>query len=190
MSERRSALPGARFEGEVTVTEAGLTGMVTLRADIASASIRKVVSAVSGVSFPDQGCAVMEGERGVLWLAPDEVMLIVPHAEAESAVSDLTKKLESADHLTVNVSDARAVFRIEGAGAREMIGKLSPADMRPAAFAPGTLRRTRLAQVPAAIWMTEEGTVHLVCFRSVAGYVFDLLSTAAQPGTLPEHFST
>ena len=83
----------------------------------------------------------------------------------------------------MNVSDARAVFRIKGPNTREVLAKLAPVDLSPQAFGPGMIRRTRLAQVPAAFWMEDTDTAQLVCFRSVAQYVFDLLKTAAQPGS-------
>ena len=43
-------------------------------------------------------------------------------------------------------------------------------------------RRTRMAQVPAAFWLDEAGNFHLICFRSVADYAFELLKVSAQPG--------
>jgi sarcosine oxidase subunit gamma len=49
-------------------------------------------------------------------------------------------------------------------------------------------RRSRLAQVPAAFWMPDAETFQIVCFRSVARYMFDLLSIAAQPGSEVGHF--
>ena len=54
-------------------------------------------------------------------------------------------------------------------------------DFAPAAFTQGMFRRSRMAQVPAAIWMTDEETFQIICFRSVAEYVFSLLKVAAQP---------
>ena len=41
------------------------------------------------------------------------------------------------------------------------------------------MRRTKLGQVAAAFWI-EDGGITLVSFRSVAAYVFDLLSNAAE----------
>jgi len=72
---------------------------------------------------------------------------------------------------------------VRGPHAREVMAKLAPVDLAPAAFTPGMFRRTRMAQVPAAFWMPEEDVFRVVCFRSVAQYVFDLLSIAAQPGS-------
>jgi sarcosine oxidase subunit gamma len=47
---------------------------------------------------------------------------------------------------------------------------------------PGELRRTRAAQVAAAMWQ-QDGGFTLVCFRSVAAYVMGLLTHSAQPGS-------
>jgi sarcosine oxidase subunit gamma len=73
-------------------------------------------------------------------------------------------------------------MHVSGAGAREVLAKLCPVDLSPDAFTPGMFRRTRMAQVPAAFWLDAEDTFHLICFRSVADYAFNLLKTAALPG--------
>ena len=78
------------------------------------------------------------------------------------------------------VSDARAVFRIEGDKADQVIRKLSPVDLD--RLEPGELRRTRAAQVAAAFWRQGDGFT-LVCFRSVAAYVMGLLSHSAMKGS-------
>jgi sarcosine oxidase subunit gamma len=59
------------------------------------------------------------------------------------------------------------------------MAKLCPVDLAPGSFGPGQIRRTRLAQVPAALWMDSDDSFRIVCFRSVAQYVFDVLRTAA-----------
>lgn len=188
MSEARSALPGAAFEGLASIGDAGLRGMVTLRGDLGSAKLKKAVKDVAGVAVPDTRRGAFAGDRGALWMSPDELLILVPHAEADDAAAALGKALEGTHHLAVNVSDARAVFRISGEGWREVLAKLTPADLHPDAFGPGEVRRTRLAQVAAAFWISGEDSVDVVCFRSVAKYVFDLLSTAADAPATVGHF--
>ena len=83
----------------------------------------------------------------------------------------------------IDVSDARALFRIDGPGAREVLAKGAPVDLSPAAFGPGDFRRTRLGQVACAFWTPDGTSFELVCFRSVAAYVFGLLENAAKPGS-------
>jgi len=183
MSEARSALPEASFDGLMRIEEAGLRGMVTLRADLGAAKVRKAVKAAVGVDLPGRRRTGFSGDKAALWMSPDELLLVMPHGEAPAAVAGLARALAGVHHLAVAVSDARAVFRLTGDldTIREVLAKLTPADLGPGVFEEGEVLRTRLAQVPAAFWI-EEGGVTLVCFRSVARYVFDLMSNAAAPG--------
>ncbi|MEL6647343.1 MAG: sarcosine oxidase subunit gamma family protein [Pseudomonadota bacterium] len=182
MSEAVSALPGAEYQGYVSVREIGLQGMVTLRGDHATAKIKSAVKKVAGVAVPDVWHVALDGDKGVAWMSPDELMIMVPYAEAPATVAALDKALKGQHFLAVNVSDARAVFELKGACAREVMAKLCPVDMAPGAFEPGQFRRTRMAQVAAAFWMTDAETFRIICFRSVAEYVFGLLKDAAEPG--------
>ena len=95
-------------------------------------------------------------------------------------------QLESQHFLAVDVSDARVAVKVTGEGlaVREVLAKLTPTDMRADVFKVATVRRTRLAQVPAAIWFEDESTAVVVAFRSVADYVFALLSDAADGGVV------
>jgi len=113
-------------------------------------------------------------------MSPDEWLLILPYAEVAGALAKMEAALAGQHFLAVDVSDARAVFRVTGAKAGEVLMKLCPVDL--AALAPGELRRTRAAQVAAAFWRDGDGFT-LVSFRSVAGYVMGVLSHAAQPGS-------
>ena len=184
MSNMVSALQGAEFDGLVRVEEMGLQGMITLRGDLGKAALKKAATAATGSDMPKQGEARMDDGGGIAWMSPDELLLLVPYADVEARIADITKALSKQHHLAVNVSDARALFQMSGsAEVREIIAKLCPVDMAPGSFGPGDFRRTRMAQVPAAIWMPDEASVRVICFRSVAQYVFDLLKGAAAPGS-------
>lgn len=188
MSEAQSALSGARFDGDVTITEGGLQGMITLRGDLAAPGIKNAATGVAGVDFPGVRQFAGVGPRGIGWMSPDELLILLPYAEAATAVQTMGASLQGDHHLVADVSDARALFRIEGPRAREVLAKLCPVDFAPDAFGPGDLRRTRAAQAAVAIWMRDDGTFELVCFRSVARYVFDLLSDAAHPTGVVGYF--
>lgn len=183
MSDAISALNGATYEGFCTVSDAGLTGMVTLRGDLAGKSFAAAVKKVTGCAVPGQG-AVTEGKgRRLAWMSPDELLLFCGYEEAPGLANDLAEALKDEHALAANVSDARAVFRVAGAGCRDVMAKLTPANVAPDAFGPGQMRRTRLAQVPGAFHMPDAATFEIVVFRSVAQYAWDLLVNAAQPGS-------
>lgn len=181
MSEAISAMQGARFDGLAVVEETGLEGMITLRGDLAGKPVKAALKSALGLGVPEPG-QVLSGEgASVCWMSPDELLILCAHAQAGETCRALSDALAGGHHLVVNVSDARASFRISGAGAREALAKLCPVDFAPAAFAPGTIRRTRMAQIAAAVWMEDENSARVVCFRSVGAYAFGLLKNAAHP---------
>jgi sarcosine oxidase subunit gamma len=183
MSEAVTALGGAHFDGGIaTVVEVPLQGMITLRGDPASREVKKAAKAF-GVDLPEVRAITTKGDRSLAWMSPDEMLLLCPCDQVAEVIRTLGEALGGAHALVVNVSDARASFRVTGPLAREVMGKLCPVDLAPAAFKPGMFRRTRMAQVAAAFWMPEGQTIQLICFRSQARYVFDLLCVAAQPGS-------
>lgn len=183
MSEASSALPGAEYDGYVRVREAGLCGMITLHGELSGARLKAAVRKLTGTDVPGPGLVSLKGVKGAAWMSPDEVLLLLPYDKAASGVVALDKALKGTHFLAQNVSDARAVFQISGRGAREVLAKLSPADLSPGGIRPGQIRRTRVAQVAAAFWMHDENSFELVCFRSVAEYVFGLLQHASRPGS-------
>ena len=185
MSEPVSALGGASFAGMVTVRDVGPRGMVTVRGDLSSATLRDAVTKAAGVNFPAKTGVVTDGDRGLAWMSPDELLVFVPHGDAAGAAAAMQTALRGEHALVVDVSDARAAVRLEGEGRliREVLAKLTPADMRAKALPVAMMRRTRLAQVPAAVFFHGEDVAEVVCFRSVAEYVFGILKHAARPGS-------
>ena len=179
MSDPVSPLKGARFEGFASVQEIGPLGMITLRAKAGTPGLAEAVGAATGCGLPELRRITRAGGSAAGWMSPDEILLIVPYAEVAAALAKIGAALAGQHHLAVDVSDARAVFRVEGAKADQVLRKLSPVDFD--RLEPNELRRSRAAQVAAAFWQDGDGFT-LVCFRSVAGYVMGLLTASAQPG--------
>lgn len=173
---------------DARVSALGLTGMITIRVDLAASGAQSALLAATGCVMPGRRRIAFSGRRALAWMSPDEAMLFLPPEEAATTAAEIMRALEPAPHLVVEVSDARVLFRIEGPGARAVLAKGAPVDFAPGAFGPGDLRRSRLGQVACAFWMREDGAFELMCFRSVAEYVAQWLETAARPGSLPEDF--
>ena len=182
MSSPVSPLGGAVHPGEVTVRDAGLTGMISLRGDLSLKKLRTLCTRITGAAFPDQGQMTGDADAALVWMSRDEILLIVAYDDVADALEKIATALKGQHHLATNVSDARAVMFVEGAYSREVIAKLAPVDLHPDHFSPGDVRRTRLGQVAAAFWMIDQETFQVVCFRSVAQYTFDLLAASAQAG--------
>ncbi len=180
MSNCVSALQGVSYEGYVQVSEMGLQGMLTVRGDLSMVKMAKAVKAAVGVQMPGLREIMMKNDKAAAWMSPDELLLLMAYDRAEATADKLRKSLGKTHSLIVNVSDARVMFCVKGKAAREVIAKLSPADLQ--SLPMGEIRRSRLAQVPAAFWLSGTDEISVVAFRSVAQYVFDLLKNAAKPG--------
>jgi sarcosine oxidase subunit gamma len=158
-------------------------GQITLRGDLSDATLRATVEALTGQPVPDRLRINGTSERGAAWMSPDELLLFLPRDEVTPALQRLHADLAGTHHLAVDVSDLRACIALDLAEAREILAKLSPADLHPAAFGPGDFRRTRLGQLAAGIWLEGQGA-RVVCFRSVADYALALLRQSAADGAV------
>jgi sarcosine oxidase subunit gamma len=158
-------------------------GMLTLRGDLSDAAIRQAVQEVAGVAVPERLRIEGDSIRGAAWMAPDELLLFVPRAEGAEAQRRIAGALEGRHHLVADVSDLRVGLAIDGPEAREVLAKLSPADLHPDAFGPGAFRRTRFGQIAGACWWEGEGA-RVVCFRSVADYALALFRQSAADGAV------
>jgi sarcosine oxidase subunit gamma len=181
MRDPVSALGGQGFDGFAQIREIGPMGMISLRCDLTQKPLAATLKKL-GLTVPATRRITFRGEEdwAVGWMSPDELLLMLPYDDVGKALDTLRKGLEKIHFLAVDVSDARAVFCIDGDKADQVLSKLCPVDL--AMVQDGDLRRTRAAQVAVAFWRQDNG-FRLVSFRSVAGYVLGLLSHSAQPGS-------
>lgn len=182
MSNAVSALQGKVAAGEVTVREAGLRGMIGIRGDLSSTKLKNVCKKITGVAMPAAGRANVDGDMGLAWMSPDELLMLVPHDQTADAVAQIDKAMKGQHYLAETLSDARALITVEGDFAREVVAKLAPVDLGAKGFKVGDFRRSRLGQVAAAFWLREEDIIDVICFRSTADYVFGLLEASVKGG--------
>ncbi|HHX89726.1 MAG TPA: sarcosine oxidase subunit gamma [Paracoccus sp.] len=181
MHDTTSALPGFKYEGLVRVAEGGARGMITLRGDLATPRLAQALQAHLGAPMPGQR-RVTNGAGGgaVAWMSPDELLILTEHGAVPAMIAALEGATTGEFVTLADVSDARAVFTIKGVQARDVLAKICPVDFD--ALRPGQIRRTRAAQVAAALICEDDDCFALICFRSVAHYMADLLATVSAPG--------
>lgn len=153
-------------------------GMITIRADLSRAA--EAIAEAAGLAVPGMTRIATDGSRALGWMSPDELLLILPVAERDDAITVLTDALAGEHALVADVSDARMVFDVTGPHADDVIGKLMPVDL--ANLPPDGLRRSRAAQTAAALWRIPGG-FRLIGFRSTADYLRLILENAAIPGS-------
>lgn len=165
----------------VQVRSVPAPAMVTLRADLDAAKVKSAIKKVAGLAVPGPRRIEMDGARGLAWMAPDELLVLGPEGDGPALAAALDQALAAQPHLVADVSDARLMWELEGPAVREVLAKLTPADV--AHLPLGEIRRSRLAQVAAGFWLPAEGLVRVIAFRSVGTYVTTLLTQAARSGS-------
>lgn len=162
----------------VTITRAMGRGMITLRGDLAHPALKAAVDAIA--PMPGHRKITRNGDNAVAWMSVDEVLVMVPHAAVTGISAQISDALKDVHHLVADVSDARAIFTLHGAEWREVLAKGAPVDFHN--FGSDEVRRSRIGQVAAAFWPTDQGA-EVICFASVAEYMDTWLTTAATAGT-------
>jgi sarcosine oxidase, subunit gamma len=157
-------------------------GMIDLRG---LASDRKFMAAAKqalGLELPKSPrTSAAWGEVKVLWLSIDQWLILAPRARAAELLSALNKALDGIHALAVDVSDMRAVIRLEGEGAREVLMKGCSLDLLSGEYGPGTVRRMNFAEIAALLQVIEDDVFDVYVFRSYADYAWDyLLATARE----------
>ena len=186
MSDVMAPMAGARSEGLISIEALPPQGQISLRCEV-SDDYRTKLGEVLGLGLPEPLSAVEEGDRALLWMAPDELLLLLPYDAVPEMLARLNTTFEGWFIAITDVSDARAQFRLRGPHLRDVLSKVTPADISPDAFTPGMVRRSRLAQVAAGYWLRSASEAQVFVFRSVADYAFQVLSLAAGPGGEVHH---
>ncbi len=79
----------------------------------------------------------------------------------------------------IDISDARAVLRLSGPAARDILTGLLPLDLHPRAFAPGHVASTIAAHMTVQVRQIDDApTYDLACLRSYAGSLWRALELA------------
>ena len=160
------------------VLEPDVFGMLLIKADLASAPLVAAVERIFGVGVPGRCMAEGDRELAVAWMAPDELLALVPAERVREALAELQSALAGEHALCADVSAMRACFEMQGEGVRDVLAKGTPADVSPSAFGPGGFRRTRVGQLAAAIWMLDGRSARIFCLRSEAEHLREWLGEA------------
>lgn len=180
MSDHATPLAQARSDGYVTVAEEAPRDMIQLKGDLSDPDLADAVGRIAHAAMPGPLGLSTSDSAWIAWMAPDELLISLARGQGADALSSLSRAMGDRHHLALDVSDMRAAIRLEGAAVREILAKVAPIDA--VTLPVNTVRRTRVAQVPAALWLSGPRTAHVICFRSVGRYVFDLLALSARRG--------
>ncbi len=158
--------------------------MIDLRGAATDKKFMAAAKAKLGVDLPKAPrTSTTWGDIKVIWLSPDQWLVTCPRAKAQVLADQLSRDLAGIHSLAVNVSDMRAIIRLEGEGVREVLMKGSTLDLTDGDYTPGTVRRMRFAEIAALLSIVEDNVIDVYVFRSYADYTWNFLVKAARKGS-------
>lgn len=184
----RSALAAVVVAGHYTRREApGVTlsertgvGLATIAARRGqSASLAAAVRAAYGIELP-AGPRVARGRTVTFMGTAPGQWLAVSEALAHGALADdLAAKLAGLASVT-DQSDGRAIVRISGPRARDVLAKGLPVDLHPKAFGTGDAATTVASLIGVQLWQVDDApTYDLAVFRGYAESFWHWITSSA-----------
>lgn len=168
----------------IDMREISERGMIDLRGLAGDRKFMAAAKAALGVELPKEPrTSATWGDIKALWLSPDQWLITCPRGKAQELTDALVRELGEAHCLAVNVSDMRAIIRLEGELAREVVMKGSTLDLTDGDYTPGTVRRMRFAEIAALLHILDDKAIDIYVFRSYAHYAWDFLVKAARQGS-------
>ena len=162
----------------VTRHELSPPTLVNLRGNAGDPAFVAAVTAVLGVSPPPANSVAKSGELDLLWLGPDEWLVVAPATPADLA-QRLDAALQGFHRSVCDGSEGRVVLEIAGPEVRTVLAQGVTLDLHPRVFGPGRCAQTVLARVPVILQQIDDGPRFRLFVRaSFAPYIEEWLKIA------------
>ena len=173
-----AALPG---EG-VVIREGSFLAQINLRGNADAPGFESSIERVVGCALPRAANTVSRStgrDRSILWLAPDEWLIVGSEGEERALCTDLKAGLGD-DHVSiVDVSANRTIIELSGASARDVLVQGCSLDLDPSVFATDQCAQTLLARAQVVIEQFDDApTFRLYVRPSFSRYLADWLMIA------------
>jgi sarcosine oxidase subunit gamma len=140
------------------------------------------VAAVLGVTPPTQPNTWIRGDAGaVIWLGPDEWLVISELAAPETQEADLRAAVTPSGGAAVDVSGQRVSLTLRGRHVRNVLAKGCALDLHRTVFRPGSSAQTTVGLAGVVLLACDDpGEFTVLVRQSFASYLTDWLIDAAE----------
>ena len=148
---------------------------------VAQLDVRVDPATAASLGFPTvPNTATTPGDRDVLWLGPDEWLVVGAPGLAGAIADELGTSLAGLHHSVVDVSANRVVLELAGPTRHDLLATACPIDVHPRSWGEGRCAQS-LFGAAQVLLHEREGATRLFVRPSFADYVVDLLLAAARP---------
>lgn len=143
--------------------------------------VRIEPASATTLGFPtDPNTARTSDDRDVLWLGPDEWLIVGAPGAASAIMDELEASIAGLHRSVVDVSANRAVLELAGPSRHDLLSSACPIDLHPRSWAHGRCAQSVFGAAQVLLH-EREGATRVFVRPSFAGYVLDLL-LAGRPG--------
>lgn len=169
-----------RHADDLVLAELVPPGQINLRGDVKDPRFARAAGTVLGCVLPLNANTVQSAsDLTVLWLGPDEWLVLTPPGAEADVIARLRGALADVHAAVTDVTGNRAQFRLSGPGAREVLLKGCSLDLHPRSFKPGQCAQTLLARAGVILRQVDETpTYDVLPRRSFGEYVWAWLKDA------------
>jgi len=152
----------------------------------ASGEVAARVGLALGLVLPvEPNTVATRGQRSVLWLGPDEWLVVDGSTRADDIETTVRQAFAPDWGSVVDVSANRTVVELSGTHARDVLSRGCSLDLHPRSFRPGMCAQTLLAKTAVILWQTDDTPTFKVFVRaSFAAHLARWLTDAAVDGWL------
>ena len=169
----------------VSVREVPFRTMIGIRVVPGTAAAEQLETAIGAV-LPRSCGEVAVGRSGsVLWLSPDE-FLVVSEVEPAELSRSLTVALSGEPGSVTDLSANRTTFALSGPSARAVLAKGCPLDLHARSFATGSAYVTAIGSVPVILRKTGDQSYEILPRSSFADFLGRWLLDAMAEFSTPE----
>ena len=142
--------------------------------------LKAAVKAATGCHFPPLANHFeTAGERRIVWLGPDEYLLLCESGKEKALHDTLTSTIKTSHFAITDVSDSLCALSLSGAAVRDVLAKGCSLDFLPSKFGAGKCAQSLLAHAGITLMALPDDAFILICRTSFAPYVHDWLVDAA-----------
>ena len=163
--------------GGVELSERPYIGKVNVRGNPDDTAFTVAVTNVLGVELPLVSNTTTRNEQyTIFWLGPNEWLIHCSEDKQADLVATLRQSLQGQHVAITDLSDYYLVIRINGAKAREVLGKGTPFDVHKSVFKQGDCAQTCFGHATILLHCVDENSVFDLQVRwSFAEYVWTYL---------------
>jgi sarcosine oxidase subunit gamma len=184
LSERFAAADATGTRA-VRIREVAFLTMVGVRSVPGSVAAARIETCL-GAPLPSTCGSVTTGDGvSVLWLSPDEFLVISAEQPAE-LTPRLVEALGDEPGSATDLSANRTTFELAGSAARAVLEKGCPLDLHPRTFEVGTAYATLIGSVPVVLWKVADDLYRILPRSSFADFLGRWLVDAMAEFKAPE----